>query len=51
MSWVCLSYKMQHLALDLKVIVYCMFYDCLQKWFEENNGINKMMYFPRSSIH
>lgn len=42
---------MQHLALDIRVIVYCIFYDCLQKWFEENNGISNTLSFPRSSIH
>lgn len=42
---------MHHLALDLKVIVYCVFYDCLQKRFEENNGICNALSFPRSLVH
>lgn len=47
----CLSYEVQHLALDLKVIVYCIFYDCLQKRFETNNRIHNTLSFPRSLVH
>lgn len=50
-SWAYLSYEMQHLALDLKVIFYCVFYGCLQKRFEENNRIPNTLSFPQVLIH